>query len=99
MRHPDKITAQVFRPGEQGAIVFLRKRLSAADRRFFMHRNAAKKYGLAVQQDLRPAGLNGAKANFVRDAVAPVRNHNVIELGMVRRPPFYVDGESEYCAP
>src|SRR6266700_6074216 len=61
MRQPNKICAQLFRPGEQSAIVLLREGAAATEWRFLVEANAAKKDWLAVQQDLCAASFDGAK--------------------------------------
>jgi len=69
MRKADVVAAQFFRPPEKCLDVFFRVRAAGTIGSFGVNGDTAQKDGLAVEQDLRAACLNGAKAYLIVDRV------------------------------
>src|SRR5205823_9323136 len=66
--------SQLFRPNEEGAVIFFRESTASAEWRFLMEANAAQKDRLAVQQDVCATSLNCAEADLVGDAIRVSRD-------------------------
>src|SRR5205807_3928459 len=81
MRQPNKICAQLFRPGEQSAVIFFRESAATAEWRFLVEANAAQKSWLSVQQDLRATSLNCAEADVVFNDVFVCGDNHAVERG------------------
>src|SRR5437870_2116105 len=51
-----------------------------------MYANAPQENGPAIQQNLRSAGFNRAKANLILHMIRLRFDHYIVEFGIVRRP-------------
>ena len=86
MGQAHEIAAQFLRPSQQGLRVLRAECTPAADRGFFMHGDTTQKDGLAVEQNLGAASLDGAETNGVVDFVRAARHRDIVEFGMTGRP-------------
>ena len=65
----DEVASQIFHPPEKSLRIFRAEGAALAKRRLLVHRNAAQKNGLAVQQNVRSLHFDRAKTNLIVDCV------------------------------
>src|SRR6185437_1872879 len=86
VRQPHEVAAQFLSPGNQRAIVIYGNCMATAIRRFFVGRNSAQENGLAVEEDLGAASLDGTKADVIGEAIVTGGNHHPVQFWLLRRP-------------
>ena len=86
MGQPHKVAAKFFRPTKQRARVVFAMGATWTIERLFVHIDSPQEYCLSVEQYVRPAYFDRAKANVVNDLIGFGRDFHAIEFWLFRRP-------------
>ena len=86
VRQADEVAVHFLGPLQQGARVGLGVDAAGAEGRFGVDGDAAQVDRLAVEQKVAAAGLDGAEADAVGNAVGAGLDGDVVEFGALRRP-------------
>ena len=86
VREADEVAAQLLGQTQQRLRLRARRGAAAAAQRLLVQRDAAQEDRLAVEQDVRPARGDGAKADAILHAIVGGADHDVVEARRLGRP-------------